>query len=39
MKAGMLPLAYGIGALIAAVFLAIFLKTTVFSKKVGAAPA
>jgi len=33
MNAGKLSLAYGIGGVIAAVFLAIFLKTTVLSKK------
>ncbi len=33
MKLGMLPLAYGLGLLIAAVLLVIFLKTTVFHKK------
>lgn len=33
MKADMLSLAYGIGAIVAAVFLGIFLRTTVFSKK------
>jgi len=33
MKAGKLSLAYGLGGLIAAVLLIIFLKTTVFSKK------
>lgn len=32
LKAGMIGLAYGIGAVVAAVFLAIFLKTTVFNK-------
>ncbi|MEM1483749.1 carbon starvation CstA family protein [Oscillospiraceae bacterium PP1C4] len=36
MKAGMLSVAYGVGALIALVFLGIFLKTTVYNKKVSA---
>ena len=39
MRAGQLGLAYGIGAVIAAIFLAIFLKTTVLSKKDAAAAA
>lgn len=38
MKLGLLSLAYGLGLLIAAVFLAIFLKTTVFNKKAANQP-